>query len=254
MVEAPASVYIVHHAIDVVDQQTAGCRKTRVDFGELRVQFIEGHRGRMAQEHDATLLTPQHGLTGGMEQMTASCSTCTLNHEGVDVCGMCDDVIGPHRSLTVALEHGPLTEGMLVRPAQAPRPRVGERGGWPSRARFVPEHGLPQRMTARALTERFRSAGVTRYRIRVKGRHVPLNAPGQAAGQFTFEAVFLRRRRWTNVLGWAPCRDGARAAHLWSIDPRREAFDEAGRRWACRRLRLGSAHAAACAEGCCPER
>ena len=184
----------------------------------------------MAQEHDAALLAPQHGLTGGMEQMTSSCSACTLNHEGIDVRGMCDDVISPPCGLTVALEQGPLAEGVLVRPAQAPCPRLGKRRGWPLPARFVPEHGLPQGMAAMALTERFRSAGVTRYRIRVEGRHVPLNASGQTTGQFTFEAVFIRRRREANVLCWAPGRDGARAAHLWSIDPRREAFDEAGRR------------------------
>ena len=41
VVEAPASVCIVHHAIDVVDQQAARRRKTRVDFAELRVHFIE---------------------------------------------------------------------------------------------------------------------------------------------------------------------------------------------------------------------
>ena len=41
------------------------------------------------------MLAPQHGLTGGMEQMTSSCSACTLNHEGIDVRGMCDDVISP---------------------------------------------------------------------------------------------------------------------------------------------------------------
>ena len=43
VVEAPASVCIVHHTIDVVDQQAARRRKTRVDFGDLCVQFIEGH-------------------------------------------------------------------------------------------------------------------------------------------------------------------------------------------------------------------
>ena len=87
----------------------------------------------MAQEHDAALLAPQHGLTGGMEQMTSSCSARTLNHEGIDVRGMCDDVIGPPCGLTVALEQGPLAEGVLVRPTQAPCPRFGKRSGWPSR-------------------------------------------------------------------------------------------------------------------------
>ena len=80
----------------------------------------------MAQKDNTSLLPTEHGLTDGVEQMTATCSCRALDHKRIDFSGMCDHVVRPACGLAVAFQHDPLAEGVLLRPAQAPGPSLWE--------------------------------------------------------------------------------------------------------------------------------